>query len=442
MTQGSLQVALQVLPKSRVCLCDVKGVATVAQMLAGADRLRAQVADLKGKRVALYGLSGREFVLALLALDGYAEQILLLPASLDKDTARALCLKADTTEVLTPDRLDYYRNSALPAERLDTSTFQTQWLMATSGTTGAPKLIAHRYATLTRALRVDVKRGKEFIWGQLYELGRFAGVQVMLQALVSGSAIVLPSYLELRDQIELFLKYGVNALSATPTMWRKLLMDGQVSRLPLKQITLGGETVDQRVIDALKHRFPNSRITHIYASTEAGAAFAVQDGRSGFPAEWLNNSRRVPALKISPSQHLLVKSCQIPSGDEINARIDSAGYLDTQDVVRVEGDRVYFMGRASGVINVGGNKVNPEWVESYIQTIDGVADVKVYPKLSSITGNLVAADIVADKGTDAAELRKTILGQCKSSLNSWEVPALIKFVSHLEANPTGKKDRQ
>jgi len=38
----------------------------------------------------------------------------------------------------------------------------------------------------------------------------------------------------------------------------------------LRQITLGGEIADQAVLDALARRFPGARITHVYASTEAG----------------------------------------------------------------------------------------------------------------------------------------------------------------------------
>jgi hypothetical protein len=41
--------------------------------------------------------------------------------------------------------------------------------------------------------------------------------------------------------------------------------------IPLKQITIGGEAVDQVTLDMLRGVFPAARITHIYASTEAGA---------------------------------------------------------------------------------------------------------------------------------------------------------------------------
>jgi len=54
--------------------------------------------------------------------------------------------------------------------------------------------------------------------------------------------------------------------------------------LPVRQITIGGEAVDQVTLDQLRAAFPGARISQIYASTEAGALFAVRDGRAGFPA--------------------------------------------------------------------------------------------------------------------------------------------------------------
>ena len=54
-------------------------------------------------------------------------------------------------------------------------------------------------------------------------------------------------------------------------------------RLPLEQVTLGGEPVDQAILTRLTEMFPAARVSWIYASSEAGATIAVHDGRAGFP---------------------------------------------------------------------------------------------------------------------------------------------------------------
>ena len=53
-------------------------------------------------------------------------------------------------------------------------------------------------------------------------------------------------------------------------------------------------------------------------------------------------------------------------GGERAALADADGFVDTGDMVELRGDRYYFVGRAGGIINVGGLKVHPEEVEAVI----------------------------------------------------------------------------
>ena len=59
-----------------------------------------------------------------------------------------------------------------------------------------------------------------------------------------------------------------------------------LARIPFQQVTLGGEPVDQAVLDLLHEAFPSARVSWIYASSEAGASIAVHDGKAGFPEKW------------------------------------------------------------------------------------------------------------------------------------------------------------
>lgn len=440
MTSPNLDERLQRLPSSRPCFIIGGTHITIEEILAEARSWRAGMPEAKGARVALCGLPPLEFVRALIALDGYAEQILLLPPSLDAATVDSLNSLAHTTHTLSPGEKRCRQISSVDAAHSE--HLPTNWVLATSGTTGTPKLIEHQLATLTRTVRADTERGAQFVWGLLYDPNRFAGLQVVLQALLSGSALVIPDSIQFDAQLDAVLANPVNALSVTPTLWRKLMMDGRITKLPLRQLTLGGEIADQVILDALKRAFPLARIVHIYASTEAGTGFAVKDGRAGFPAVWLDNTHQTPSLRINADHHLLIKPTLLPKGAEIVARLDGEGYLDTQDLVRVENERAYFMGRASGAINVGGNKVNPEWVESYLRSLDGVTDARVFAKKSSMMGQLVAAEIVLAEDVDKKVMRLHITQSCKKNLESWEVPALISFNKELEENAAGKRERK
>ena len=415
------------------------GLFTVNKLLADADEIYRRSSVTAASRIALSWRSTWELMKALVAFDGKVEVMLLLPVSLDEETVERLVTSAECTHRMNANGI--YALPSCNGEVTDSDVEATQWLLATSGTTGIPKLICHTLASITRTFKMDRTKGACFVWGLLYDPSRFAGLQVVLQALFSGSLLIAPDMREFDSQIEVFVTHGVNALSATPSLWRKMLMNGRIKACPLRQITLGGEIADQHILDALRHSFPVARIVHIYASTEAGTAFSVHDCRAGFPAVWLQNEHSPLPLSIRDDGHLLIRPAILPDGQEIVSRLDADGYLDTADVVHVEGDRVVFSGRASGAINVGGNKVIPEFVEQHLRCVDGVLDVRVFGKKNSIMGQLVAVEVVACSGVDTVLLRGAILGYCKANMEKWQIPGVISFVDDLHENTAGKRER-
>ena len=439
MTSDNFFQRLTALPTATPCLLSDQGKWTIAEVLDKASGLKYRSVTAQGNRIALCGLQPFDFIKAIVAFDGLAEAMLLLPASLDPLTQQRLIESAGCNYRMDSNQ-EFLINLGTPGPGLN-SNYPTRWLLATSGTTGTPKLIEHTLSSLTRTVNPNKDKGSGYHWGLLYDPNRFAGLQVILQALLGGSRLTFSSGDNFSAQLKTLLDHPVNALSATPTLWRKLLMDGQIRRLNLRQITMGGEIADQSILDALHSSFPNARVIHIYASTEAGTGFAVKDVKAGFPLEWLEPGKGPIPLRIDARGHLLVKPPILPGGDVLQSRLDNDGYLDTEDLVSLQGSRVIFQGRAAGVINVGGNKVHPECIEEILRQIPGVGDAKVYPKKSSLVGQLVAADVVPTMGTDIATLRQRILDHTRRVLEGWKVPALIRFVQGLSVTSAGKIER-
>jgi len=438
MKMGALDSILRARNPDLVCVTSLCNVWTAHDLCCKAEELRNSCSVVKGKRIALYCLSSLELITALIAFDGYASAMLLLPMQEDSNTGANLMAVADCDYALHSNAvLKSLSGNQLPSKADEPS----QWLLATSGTTGTPKLITHNLASLTRTLKRNTERGSEFVWGLMYEPARFAGLQVVLQALVGGSVLNISSKYEFDEQIKAVLGGGVNALSATPSLWRKILMDGRIKDLKFRQITLGGEIVDQKLINALRSTYPSARITHIYASTEAGAGFSVQDGLAGFPSEWIGTLDAPVQLQIDSNNHLLIKPSIMPRGDEIHCRLSAEGYLDTQDIVTVSKGRVTFLGRASGVINVGGNKVSPEEIEVVIREVKGVTDAGVFGKSSGILGQIVCAELVIDKSENADSILQAVRSHCLSELVPWKRPAIFRIVEALEETSAGKRRR-
>lgn len=318
-------------------------------------------------------------------------------------------------------------------------------LMTTSGTTGAPKVAKHRVDRLTGRIRPTKPGVEPARWLLTYHPASFAGLQVLLTAIELGGdviAIARPTIASLTDAA---LARRPTHISGTPTFWRGFLLAlGQrASEIPLAQATLGGEPVDQSVLDRLRAWFPRAGLTHIYASTEAGALFAVRDGHAGFPARWLEQEIDGVGLRIRNGQ-LEVRSPRAMEG-YVSALVDTPltpdGWLRTGDSVDLVGNRVIFRGRTDATINVGGAKVSPEEVEGILLEMPAVADVRVYAARNPITGELVAAEVVLQQGCDPASARMAILAHARSRLAEYKVPRILQFTGHISASEAGKKRR-
>ena len=415
----------------------------VGELIDCAHELRAKkLKSLFNKDVAVCISDSLIYIQSIIALDGFAKSILILPPSLNNDIAAALIKESGCAYVFDGkllNDLNVFNASEIKAQTIASNNFKTSWILATSGTTGAPKLIYHTLESLTSTTKQDISKGRGYCWGLVYEPTRFAGLQVLLQSLISGSKLVIPSTNNFNEQVSTYIESKVNAISATPSWWRKLLMLPN-SDLKLKVISIGGEIIDQNLLDQLLYTFQSAKVTHIYASTEAGVGFSVKDGKAGFPIEWLEESTDSKVkLRVSNEGHLLVKPRASASGKAMNERINADGFIDTQDVVQITDDRVLFKGRSNGTINIGGSKVQPEEIEAVIRNHPQVKDVLVLPKKSALIGELVQAKVVIkDESVDKKLLKKEIIELCKSSLEDYKVPALISYVDALEYNSTGK----
>ncbi|MEX0333111.1 AMP-binding protein [Vibrio tubiashii] len=320
------------------------------------------------------------------------------------------------------------------------------YILATSGTTGTPKLASYSLTALTATAQKNIERGQEFVWGLTYDINRFAGLQVYLQAVVAGSTLVIPPKNEPIDSlVQLYVNKHVNCLSATPSFWRKVLMVPTHKSIPLRRITLGGEISNQSILTALSKSFPDTNIIHIYASTEAGVGFAVKDKQEGFPTHLLAESSSLPCKLKVEGGLLWIKSlhgCSKFVKGELE--LDCGGFINTGDLVEVKGERVLFLGRDSGSINVGGNKVMPEKVESALEGSPFISMAKVFAKKNPVLGALVSAEIVTTEQGQALsskELKAELISFCRDKLAAFEIPAMFKRVDVIETNATGKKIR-
>lgn len=393
---------------------------------------------------------------AIIMLDGRARRLMLISSAMDMEVATQLATlgECDVTlgdaarEANLDTQMARYdlpqQSEALHGDLDSTPGVETEWILSTSGTSGESKLVCHSLASLTRTTGLDIERGRETRWGLLYDWTRFAGLQVVLQALLSGASLIVPNRdATLDEQILQLVERGCTHLSATPTFWRKLLMTSAAKDMSLKQVTLGGEIADQRILNALHASYPNARITHIFASTEAGVGFAVSDAREGFPASFLADPPKGIRLRVESGRLFIANSAVQPKYVSTSRTFVTAdGFVDTGDIVERAGDRFLFLGRDSGTVNVGGNKVHPEQIERVLLAHPGVLEGRAYGRPNPITGAIVVAEIVAARDSgDSRTLVDSIRTHCRNHLERFQIPAIIKIVKELQLNASGKLAR-
>lgn len=307
------------------------------------------------------------------------------------------------------------------------------WLQ-TSGTTGRPKWVAYAPYLLSESLRLGTN--SHACWLLTYDPASFAGLQVMLSALLGGHTLISTHGIaKPAAMLEMVNKYQVSHVSGTPTFWRSFARAAKGEVTSVKHITLGGELADQPTLDMLSRHFPHSRIRHIYATTETGVVFSVQDGRAGFPRSWINTTQS-NGIRLAISDHgtLLVSSSR--------TRVDQGNTMvDTGDVVELDGERAFFKGRIDNVINVGGQKIFPEKVEEHLLRLPFVGDVRVSARPSPITGYILIADIVPREGYGSAEHMKSLIREHLKTLPRYAQPALLRFKDELRTATSYKKAR-
>ncbi|HEY2246401.1 MAG TPA: class I adenylate-forming enzyme family protein [Bradyrhizobium sp.] len=435
-------------------ICDARHSVSLTDILS-LTCLDACRSKLSGRSVLL-AMSGQLLSgLAMIEIDGLARRMLLCPPDLNPDHLTALVSDADIDTVVT-DQPGRWTDKGIPLvvtaglpvtpARPAQTERATEWLMLTSGTSGVPKIVGHTLEGLSGAIVAEgPARGTPPVWATFYDIRRYGGLQIFLRAIIGGGSMVLSDHGEtLANHVARLHARGVTHMSGTPSHWRKLLMSGSAASFSPRYVRLSGEIADQAVLDGLAQAFPNASVGHAYASTEAGVGFAVNDGREGFPASLIGVNRDGVEMQVVDGS-LRIRSRRAAHayvGKAAAALADADGFVDTGDMVELRGDRYYFVGRRGGIINIGGLKVHPEEIEAVINRHAAVRMSRAKSRRSPITGAIVVADVIlADSADRAKDIREEILSDCRASLASHKVPAVIRFVEALDVTPAGKLAR-
>ncbi len=362
------------------------------------------------------------------ALDGSGPAILPLDPALPADALRA-ALDAFRPTAVTTMAGTRPVPAAAPG-RTPGVAAETAVVIATSGSTGAPKGVELSAAALTASAAASLRRigaGPGDRWLCCLPAFYIAGIGVLVRSLIAGTEPVIAPSLN----PDVLAGAGCQHVSLVPTQLRRLL-DAGAAPGPVRTVLLGGAAAPDGLL--AEARSAGWRVVTTYGMSETCGG-CVYDG---LPLDGVR-VRAGADDRIMISGPVLFSGYRLQPGQTDAAVTD--GWFRTADLGVVTGDgRVIVRGRADDVINSGGRKVVPGEVEQVLGTCAGVADVVVVGVPDADWGEAVTAFLVAANPADPpapAELS----AHARRALSGYAVPKKFVVVREFPLLPSGKPDR-
>jgi amino acid adenylation domain-containing protein len=338
------------------------------------------------------------------------------------------------------------------------------YLIATSGTTGDPKLveIEHRsvvnYVTWFNAAVIG---DREIRMPALSSPAFDASVKQLIAPLLRGGTVWLPSREERLDPARLLAALAARsrvALSCVPAMWEALLdhLDATGAQPPgsLELVLLGGDRLTDQLAARTLAALPSVRLWNLYGPTEATVNVlggvvkpgeAVTIGRPvanatahvlgpggttqpvGVPGElYVGGLGLARGYRGDPA---LTKAMFGPHPHSPRGRL----YRTGDRVVRVPDGRIRFIGRDDDQVKIRGVRVELNEIAASLREHPAVRDAVVVPH----AGGLAAYLVVSGEPPPDHELREHLAAWLPRAA----LPATFTPLDRLPLTAVGKLDR-
>jgi acyl-coenzyme A synthetase/AMP-(fatty) acid ligase len=328
---------------------------------------------------------------------------------------------------ILPERDTWSSRQSVSARDINTVFMQ----LFTGGSTGKPKVWpktpvnlfaeaayqAEKYR-FSRADLVAATVPPYHIYGLLY---------TVMAPFLSSASVLSGMYVYPHEIVSILSNYPVTILVSVPVHYRVLNGAGIDSRRLRLAFSSAGPLDPE---DALAfYRQTGIGPEEIYGSTETGGVAC----RSSATGRNLLEPFECLKWKISHDR-LCVKSPFISP----DIPVDEDGFFMTGDRAAVVADgRFAVLGRADGVVKVGGKRVDLNHIQDKIKKIPEVRDAFLFSmKGRKGRGTDIAAVVETDM--DEEDLRQIL----SRTLEQYAVPRRIRIVRSIPSTSTGKYDRE
>ena len=311
-------------------------------------------------------------------------------------------------------------------------------ILFSSGSTGKPKAMIHNFNNLVNHYKGKKEKSMNMLLFLMFD--HIGGLNTLLNILSMGATMIVPESRNADDICKLVQDYKIRVLPSSPTFLNLILMskaDEKYDLKSLRMITYGTEAMPESLLLRLKEKFPKTKFLQTFGTSETGIANASSKSSN---STFMKIDDPNLDYKIVKNELWLKSNTQVMG--YLNASMESFedGWFKTGDLVEVTDDGyLKIIGRSKEVINVGGEKVLPNEVESIILGIPQIEDAMVYGEKNAITGQSVVCDVVTD--VDKKEIKKIIRTYCKDRLDKYKIPTKVNVVEKTNFSDRFKKMR-
>lgn len=220
----------------------------------------------------------------------------------------------------------------------------------------------------------------------------------------------------------------------------------------VRYLEIGSSAISHNSRIWLKENFTQAKIIHHYGMTESSRAFIRDRGlEDDFDIDdsWLGAPLDGCSYKILDDKEegeLLLRGKNLFSGylnNELTKSRMLDGWLKTGDICKLTKGMLFLTGRTDNQINIGGEKVQAEKIESIIETLALVKGCICFGVDDKILGSKIAAILELEniKETNNNNELKIHIDTVFKKYPSFYKPSMISVVDKLPLTHNGKKIR-
>jgi long-chain acyl-CoA synthetase len=352
---------------------------------------------------------------------------------------------AEVQVVVSLDASDGWRIERRPVQPANALTQQLLsagdpgLVLFSSGSTGKSKAALHNFTPLLEKFKLARHARVTLTFLLLDHIG---GINTLFYTLANGGTVVAVPSRDPELVCRAISEHGVQSLPTSPTFLNLLLISEAYTRYDLSSlelITYGTEVMPESTLKRLHERFPNVQLLQTYGLSELGilrskskdsGSLWVKVGGEGFETKIVDGVLWVRA------QSAMLGYLNAPSP------FDAEGWMNTQDMVEVDGEYIRILGRRSEIINVGGQKVYPAEVESVLLQMPNVRDAAVVGEANPITGQIVTARCNLFEPEELGDFKRRLRAFCRDRLAAYKIPAKIILTEQEQHSARFKKMRK